>query len=70
MVREFVDVVDTYRQDDDGDAVTFAHQPGSYVVRPRPPDVRDTLRGALHSGRPLRVTVDTVTFVIDDAVVA
>ncbi len=70
MVRDFVDTVDTYRADEERDAVTFVHQPGCYFLRQRPEDVRETLRAALHSGRALRVTVDDRTFEIADAVPA
>jgi hypothetical protein len=70
MVREFVDTVDTFLSDGAGDAVTFVRQPGCYFLRPRPGDVRETLRAALYSGVTLRVRVDDQTFEIDDVVPA
>jgi hypothetical protein len=70
VVIEFTSVLDTFHGDERGGAVTFVDRPGRYFVPARPADLVPTLRAAFKAGRRVRVTYDTQTLEIADALLA
>ncbi len=70
MQRTFEAQVNTYVADRELDGkgawVTFVGLAGSYYVREGPSDLQPTLRAALSSGRPVKVTVDARSLEITD----
>lgn len=69
MQVSFESTVETLNDTDGEIVATFTSKVGYYVVPPRPPDVRATLRRALRSGERVQVTYEEGSFVVQDAVV-
>ena len=68
MHREFRDTVETIELDARPPGATFARARGHYAVSGRPQDIYGVLRSSLMTGRAVRVTCETDSLVIVDAV--
>lgn len=70
MHREITAEVESVATDGGQPVISLVGKPGGYPVRLEPTDVYGVIRDALRTGRPVRLTCDTRSREIVDAILA